>query len=88
MGQGGPGSNFVIHLILSGAQNYGDSNHKSGTFRNFLLIKLFGPKLGVLGAQKWAKEGPDRFLSLTQFCRAPEIMGIPIIKIELFGNFY
>ena len=88
MGEGGPGTIFVIHPILQGAQNYGDSNHKSGTFRKFVLIKLFGPELGVLGAQKWAKEGPDRFLSLTQFCRAPEIMGIPIIKSEFFRNFY
>ena len=52
MGEGGPGPNFAIHLILSGAQNYGDSNHKSRTFRKFLLIDQFGPKLGVLEAQK------------------------------------
>ena len=40
------------------------------------ISKPLEPKLGYLGAQKWAKECPDQILSFIQFCWAPKIMGI------------
>ena len=88
MGEGGPGPILVIHPILTGAQNYGDPISQMCNFRKFLLINPFGPKLGILGTRKWVKEGPDRFWSLTQSCRAPKIMGIPYLRCVIFGNFY